>query len=185
MIHRRITFRMMLKMLLCYAVIILVCHAFCRLACWMIDGAIPTFDGLIVACLVAIGSLFLMCAVFDEYLESEKPIKTSDMAEEKQTLRSGIIGQAQVIFGGGVQVSVGTVGNNKDTLAIGLSELIHPAEGPGKEAPSQETYCGTQVSLVFPNFDSIRNFREMLNELEYEMKSRIDEELKGESRTNG
>lgn len=89
-------------------------------------------------------------------------------------MKSRIIGQAQVFFGGAVRIDVGTVRDREESLAIGLSELKHPAEKVGMEPPSDETF-GIQVSLVFPDLPTLSNFREILNELEAEMKSRIKE----------
>ena len=91
-------------------------------------------------------------------------------------LKSRIIGQAQVIFGGAVAISLGTVKNgDEDTLAVGLAELTHPAAKSGDEITNDETYNGIQVSLVFPDFKALNNFREILNQLEFELKQRIDE----------
>lgn len=90
--------------------------------------------------------------------------------EEK--MKSRIVGQAQVVFGGGVCVSLGTVGEDKGAFAIGLSEFKHPAEKAGEQPPSDETW-GIQVSLVFPDLEVLNNFREMLNELEAELKAKI------------
>ena len=87
-------------------------------------------------------------------------------------MKSRIIGQAQVIFGGGVNVSLGTVGNRKDAFAIGLSELKHPATKAGEIPPSDDTW-GVQVSLVFPDLDTLNNFRSILDELEVELKEKI------------
>lgn len=95
------------------------------------------------------------------------------MAEEK--LKSRIVGQAQVVFGGGVLVSLGTVGQHKDAFAIGLSELKYPAKKAGEEPPSADTW-GVQVSLVFPDLDTLNNFRDILGELEAELKEKIKAE---------
>ena len=95
------------------------------------------------------------------------------MAKENK-MRSRIIGQAQVFFGGGVRIDVGTVRDREESLAIGLSELKHPAEKAGDEPLSDETF-GIQVSLVFPDLPTLSHFRDILNELETEMKSRIKE----------
>ena len=40
---------------------------------------------------------------------------------EEKKLRSGIVGQAQVVFGGVVAINVGTVGGDENTLVIGLA----------------------------------------------------------------
>ena len=91
-------------------------------------------------------------------------------------LKSGIIGQAQVIFGGAIAISLGTVKNgDEETLAVGMAELTHPAAKSGDEIKNDETYNGVQVSLVFPDFEALNNFREILNELEFELKERIAE----------
>ena len=42
--------------------------------------------------------------------------------------------------------------------------------------PDEETYNGIQVSLVFPNFDALNNFRNILDQLEVELKERIAQE---------
>jgi hypothetical protein len=91
---------------------------------------------------------------------------------EEEKLKSRIVGQAQVIFGGGVNVSLGTVGSRKDAFAIGLSELKYPATKAG-EIPSKDDTWGVQVSLVFPDLDTLSNFRSMLYELEVELKEKI------------
>lgn len=90
----------------------------------------------------------------------------------KKKLNSCIIGQAQVIFGGGVGVEFGRIGSNDGAIAIGLSELKHPAGKAGEEPPSDETF-GVQVSLVFPDLFTLRHFREMLDEVEVALKSDI------------
>lgn len=91
-------------------------------------------------------------------------------------LKSGIIGQAQVIFGGAIAISLGTVKNgDEEMLAVGMAELTHPAAKSGDEIKNDETYNGVQVSLVFPDFEALNNFREILNELEFELKERIAE----------
>lgn len=98
-------------------------------------------------------------------------------------LRSGIIGQAQVIFGGAIAISLGTVKNgDEETLAVGMAELTHPAAKAGDEIKNDETYNGVQVSLVFPDFEALNNFREILNELEFELKERIDERNKAKEK---
>ena len=97
------------------------------------------------------------------------------MSEQKEKMKSRITGRAQVVFGGGVCVSLGTVGDRKDTFAIGLSEVKHPAAMAGEEPPSDETW-GVQVSLIFPDLDTLNNFRDMLSELEAELKEKIKAE---------
>lgn len=92
-------------------------------------------------------------------------------------LKSGIIGQAQVIFGGAIAINIGTVKNaGKEVMAVGLAELKHPAAKAGDPINDEETYNGIQVSLVFPNFDALNNFRNMLDQLEVELKERIAKE---------
>ena len=99
-------------------------------------------------------------------------------------LKSGIIGQAQVIFGGAVGISLGTVKNADDeVLAVGLAELKHPAAKAGDPIIDEETYNGVQVSLVFPDFKALNNFRDILNELEVELKAKIAEREKIEPPT--
>ena len=92
-------------------------------------------------------------------------------------LKSGIIGQAQVIFGGAIGINLGTVKNaDKEVMAVGLAELKHPAAKAGDPIIDEETYNGIQVSLVFPNFDVLNNFRDILDQLEAELKERIAQE---------
>lgn len=92
-------------------------------------------------------------------------------------LKSGIIGQAQVIFGGAIGINLGTVKNaDKEVMAVGLAELKHPAAKAGYPINDEETYNGIQVSLVFPNFDALNNFRNILDQLEAELKERIAQE---------
>ena len=91
-------------------------------------------------------------------------------------LKSGIVGQAQVIFGGAIGMNLGTVKNyGEEVLAVGMAELKHPAAKAGDPIIDEETYNGVQVTLVFPDFEALNNFREILNELEFELKQRIDE----------
>ena len=43
-------------------------------------------------------------------------------------LKSGIVGHAQVIFGGAIGMNLGTVKNaGEEVLAVGMAELKHPA----------------------------------------------------------
>ena len=89
----------------------------------------------------------------------------------KEKMRSRITGRAQVVFGGGVCVSMGTVGDG-EAFAIGLSEFKHPAAKAGELPPSDETF-DTQVTLVFPDLATLNNFRSILDELETELKAKI------------
>ena len=74
-------------------------------------------------------------------------------------------------------MSLGVVKNgDEDVLAIGMAELKHPVAKAGKRIIDPETYNGVQVSLVFPDFEALNNFRELLNKLEAEPKSRIAEQ---------
>ena len=92
-------------------------------------------------------------------------------------LKSGIVGQAQVIFGGAIGMNRGTVKNaGEEVLAVGMAELKHPAEKSGDHIIDGEIYNGIQVSLVFPNFDTLNNFRDILDQLEVELKERIAQE---------
>ena len=97
------------------------------------------------------------------------------MTEKKEKMRSRISGRAQVVFGGGVCVSFGTVGDGKDAFAIGLSEFKYPAKRAGEEPSSDETW-GVQVSLVFPDLATLDNFRDALCEVEAELKKQIKDE---------
>ena len=93
-------------------------------------------------------------------------------------LKSGIIGQAQVIFGGAIGISLGTVRNaDKEVMAVGLAELKNPAAAKiGDPINDEDTYNGTQVMLVFPGFVALSKFRNILDQLEVEMKERIAQE---------
>lgn len=91
-------------------------------------------------------------------------------------LRSGIVGQAQVIFGGAIRMNIGTVKNaGEEMLAVGMAELKHPAAKSGDPIIDGETYNGIQVSLVFPDFEALNIFRHILDELEAVLKERIAE----------
>jgi len=91
-------------------------------------------------------------------------------------LKSGIIGQAQVIFGGAIGMYLGTVNNaGEEVLTVGMAELKHPAAKAGDPINDEETYNGIQVSLVFPDFEALNNFRRILDELEGKLKERIAE----------
>ena len=89
-------------------------------------------------------------------------------------LKSGIIGQAYVIFGGAIGMSIGIVKDTDDkVIAVGMAELKHPVAKSGDPIIDYETCNGEQVKLIFPDFDSLNNFRNILCELEAEMKERI------------
>ena len=91
-------------------------------------------------------------------------------------LKSGIVGQAQVIFGGAIGMNLGTVKDaGEEVLAVGMAELKHPAAKAGDPIIDEETYNGVQVTLVFHDFDALNNFRHILDELEAELKERIKE----------
>lgn len=91
-------------------------------------------------------------------------------------LKSGIVGQAQVIFGGAIRMELGWVKSARgEELAIGMAELKHPAAKAGDPIIDEETYNGTQVTLVFPGFEPLNNFRYILDLLETELKKRIAE----------
>ena len=90
---------------------------------------------------------------------------------ETKKRKSYIVGQAQVVFGGGIAINIGTVGGDESTLAIGLAEYCNPAADAGMEPESDETY-GIQVGLVFPDLHSLQHFRDVLNELELMLKER-------------
>ena len=53
-------------------------------------------------------------------------------------------------------------------------QFRHPTKKAGEIPPSQDTY-GVQVSLVFPDLETLRNFRGILDELEAGLKDRIKE----------
>jgi len=98
------------------------------------------------------------------------------MEEQKRKMRSGIIGQAQVVFGGAIAINVGTVAGDETTLAVGLAELCEPKMDAGEEVDdSAETY-GIQVGLVFPDLHALQHFRGVLNELEAMLKERMDKQ---------
>lgn len=91
-------------------------------------------------------------------------------------LKSGIIGQAQVIFGGAIIMDLGTVMYaGEEVLAVGMAELKHPAANAGDHIINKETYNDVQVALVFPDFEALNNFRHILDKLEIELKERIKE----------
>jgi len=96
--------------------------------------------------------------------------------QEKKKLASCIIGQAQVVFGGAVQVKMGSVQGNEDAVAVGLSELKHPCPQAGMEPENDETF-GVQVMLVFPDLPTLTNFRGILDEVETAIKSRMKDEM--------
>ena len=82
-------------------------------------------------------------------------------------LKSGIVGQAQVIFGGAIGMSLGTVKYaGEEVLAVGMAELKHPAAKAGDPIIDEETYNGIQVSLVFPDFEALNNFRHILDKVD-------------------
>lgn len=86
-------------------------------------------------------------------------------------LKSGIIGQATVIFGGAIGMSIETVKDADDKiLAVGLGELKHPVKKSGDPIICDETCNEEQVILIFPDFDALDNFRNILCELEVELK---------------
>lgn len=96
------------------------------------------------------------------------------MTNEKENngWRSRIIGQAQVVFGGGVKVDVGKVKDRTEAFAIGLSELKWPTTKAGV-IPERDDTFGVQVSLVFPDLATLSHFRDILNELEAEIKEQV------------
>lgn len=96
--------------------------------------------------------------------------------QEKKKLASCIIGQAQVVFGGAVQVKMGSVQGNEDAVAVGLSELKRPCPQSGMEPENDETF-GVQVMLVFPDLPTLTNFRGILDEVETAIKSRMKDEM--------
>ena len=99
-------------------------------------------------------------------------------------LKSGIVGQAQVIFGGAIGMNLGTVKDaGEEVLAVGMAELKHPAAKAGDPIIDEETYNGVQVTLVFPDFEALNNFRHILDELEAELKAKIAEREKIEPPT--
>lgn len=92
------------------------------------------------------------------------------MKEKKR--KSYIVGQAQVVFGGGIAINVGTIGGDESTLAIGLAELCEPVEDAGTEIDDDAETYGIQVGLVFPDLHSLQHFRDVLNELELMLRER-------------
>lgn len=92
--------------------------------------------------------------------------------------QSGIIGQAQVTFGGAVALEAGLIRHNgEEILAIGMSELVHPIK-VGEEIKDRTTYSGkeVQVVLAFHDFEELTNFRHILDELEITMKEKLAKE---------
>jgi len=97
--------------------------------------------------------------------------------------KSGIIGQAQVTFGGAVALEAGIIRHNgEEILAIGMSELVHPVKA-GEEIGDRTTYSGkdTQVVLAFHNFEELTNFRHILDELEVSMKEKLAKEAESKN----
>ena len=91
------------------------------------------------------------------------------MSEEK--LKSGITGMAKVVFGGGIGVKFG---NRKDGgINVGLTELVHPCAKAGDPITDEKTRNGKHVLLVFPDFDTLSNFRHILDDLEAKMRNRM------------
>ena len=91
-------------------------------------------------------------------------------------LKSGIVGQAQVIFGGAIVMNIGMVKDaGEEVLAVGMAELKHPAAKAGDPIIDEDTYNGVQVTLMFPDFEALNSFRYILDELEAELKERIKE----------
>lgn len=92
----------------------------------------------------------------------------------KKTQEDGLqkIGQAQVVFGGAVQGKMGSVQGNEDAVAVGLSELKHSCPQSGIKPENDETF-GVQVILVFPDLPTLTNFRDILDEVETSIKSRM------------
>ena len=97
---------------------------------------------------------------------------------EPKKRKSYIVGQAQVVFGGGIAINVGTVGGDPNTLAIGLAELKNPAPDAGCEVDDNAETYGIQVGLVFPDLHSLQHFRDVLNELELMLKERTNKKKK-------
>lgn len=86
---------------------------------------------------------------------------------DEKKVKSGITGKAQVVFGGGVCVELGRSDN--ELFAVGLSEFKHPAEKAGMEPKTREKYP-IQVVLVFPDLDTLNNFRSILDDVESRIK---------------
>lgn len=104
--------------------------------------------------------------------------KTDIMAEQKK--RSYIVGQAEVVFGGGIAISAGTIGGDPNTMAIGLAELKNPVPDAGCEIDEDAETFGIQVGLIFPDLHSLEHFRGVLNELEVRLKERMSEKKEGD-----
>ena len=100
--------------------------------------------------------------------------------EQEKKLRSGIVGQAQVVFGGAIAINVGTVGGDENTLAIGLAELCNPVADAGMEIGDRAETYGIQVGLVFPDLHALNHFRSVLEELEVMLKERMAKQKKEE-----
>lgn len=78
--------------------------------------------------------------------------------------KSGIIGQARVVFGGGILVEFGESEKYPETICIGLGELVEPCD----------TYMGSQVQLVFPDLESLSFFRDtVLSAAELALKDKV------------
>lgn len=94
---------------------------------------------------------------------------------------SGIKGQAQVIFGGAIKIEYGILNGDKNSICLGLSEFKYPPKEVGVYPENDETYCGVQVALAFPNLDVLCHFRDILNDVEEEMKERIKKQNKNDN----
>lgn len=96
--------------------------------------------------------------------------------EKSNRLKSGILGQVQVVFGGAIRVEVGYYTQHPDAIIVGLGELVEPCEQSGEEAKSTKTYMGSQVHLVFPDLHSLSFFRDkVLGGVEQELKEKMKE----------
>lgn len=88
--------------------------------------------------------------------------------------KSGIIGQAKVVFGGGIHVEFGESEKYPETICVGLAELIEPCEKSGQVPKNSETYMGSQVQLVFPDLESLSFFRDtVLSAAELALKDKV------------
>ena len=99
---------------------------------------------------------------------------------EEKKLRSGIVGQAQVVFGGAIVINVGTVGGDENTLTIGLAELCNPAAYAGGEIDDRAETYGMQVELVFPDLHALNNFCSVFEDLEVMLEERMAKQKEDE-----
>ena len=92
-----------------------------------------------------------------------------------QEIKSGIRGEAEIIFGGKIGCCTTSVKVNKPNVAIRIGELKESL--PIGQITKEEDYKeGFQVNLVFDNIKSIETVQEWLEHA----KMRLREQLEGD-----